>query len=374
MSGKGIQFSKRKITLIFLLTLVLVLAGFVTLIILAEKPPSSQIENCLAALNAAREKGANRYAPELFRAAENDWQAALTEWRRQNDKWFFKRDFKATEVLLEKSTRQAEEALQKTISAKDHLQRSLRFEIALMKEKIDSSQKELNRIPSSALLRNRFAKGELLILESEEAYLRQDYQLAVSKLRAGEQLLGEVGSKLKEKIDRYLQNLPMWQEWIKETIAWSKRNKATVIIVDKLAHICQVYNSGKLKTEYEVEFGPNWIGDKWQRGDKATPEGRYFIKKKKGAGQTKYYRALEIDYPNQADWEKFHAAKIRGDLPGDANIGGLIEIHGEGGKGINWTDGCIALTNEEMDDLFKRVQVGTPVTIVGSLNGSSGKL
>ena len=50
-----------------------------------------------------------------------------------------------------------------------------------------------------------------------------------------------------------------------------------------------------------------------------------------------------------------------------AKIGGLIEIHGNGGKGIDWTEGCVALTDREMDTVFKIVRVGTPVTIIGSM-------
>jgi len=46
----------------------------------------------------------------------------------------------------------------------------------------------------------------------------------------------------------------------------------------------------------------------------------------------------------------------------------LIEIHGEGGKGANWTQGCIALKNEDMDELFDLAQIGTPVTIVGIMH------
>jgi L,D-peptidoglycan transpeptidase YkuD (ErfK/YbiS/YcfS/YnhG family) len=54
-------------------------------------------------------------------------------------------------------------------------------------------------------------------------------------------------------------------------------------------------------------------------------------------------------------------------LPASAKIGGLIEIHGNGGKGIDWTEGCVALTDSEMDIIFKFTKVGTPVTIVGSM-------
>jgi murein L,D-transpeptidase YafK len=87
--------------------------------------------------------------------------------------------------------------------------------------------------------------------------------------------------------------------------------------------------------------------------------------KKKDRGQSRYHRALLLDYPNAADRERFAAAKRRGEIPRGAGIGGLIEIHGEGGRGQNWTEGCVALSNRDMDDLFRRVGTGTRVTIVG---------
>ena len=52
---------------------------------------------------------------------------------------------------------------------------------------------------------------------------------------------------------------------------------------------------------------------------------------------------------------------------GHAKIGSLIEIHGDGGRGIDWTEGCISLTNAEMDVVFKIAKEGTPVTIIGSM-------
>ena len=59
-------------------------------------------------------------------------------------------------------------------------------------------------------------------------------------------------------------------------------------------------------------------------------------------------------------------AKRDGRLPRGAGIGSLIEIHGDGGRGEDWTSGCVALENHDMDRLFARVSVGTPVTIIGS--------
>jgi murein L,D-transpeptidase YafK len=134
-----------------------------------------------------------------------------------------------------------------------------------------------------------------------------------------------------------------------------------------LGRACRVYKGGRLAASYPVELSTNWVGDKRHRGDKATPEGRYKVTRKRGPGSTKYYKALEIDYPNAEDSARFRAAKRRGELPPGTAIGGLIEIHGTGGRGGDWTEGCVALRNEHMDKVFAIAQVGTPVLIVGAL-------
>ena len=99
------------------------------------------------------------------------------------------------------------------------------------------------------------------------------------------------------------------------------------------------------------------------------PEGRYRIVKKKDLGQSVYHRALLLDYPNAEDRRRFAAAKKRGEIPRASAIGGLIEIHGDGERGQNWTDGCVALRNRDMDELYARVPLGTRVTIVGGDGG-----
>ena len=115
-----------------------------------------------------------------------------------------------------------------------------------------------------------------------------------------------------------------------------------------------------------MELGFNWIADKVQEGDGATPEGRYRVVKRMDNLSSEYYKALLIDYPNAEDRAEFSRLRRRGELPPGARIGGLIEIHGSGGRKHDWTNGCVAVTNAEMDELFPRVTVGTPVTIIGS--------
>jgi murein L,D-transpeptidase YafK len=159
----------------------------------------------------------------------------------------------------------------------------------------------------------------------------------------------------------------LWKYWITKTINDSKKNNDYSIIIDKFSRKCFIYLNGARKMEFNAELGTNWVGDKRIKGDKATPEGMYKISKKFDGRKTKYYKALLLDYPNEEDVAKFKAEISNGSLPESAKIGGLIEIHGNGGKGIDWTEGCVALTDKEMDVVFKITRVGTPVTIVGSM-------
>ena len=157
-----------------------------------------------------------------------------------------------------------------------------------------------------------------------------------------------------------------WRRWKNETIAWSRREGRPAIVVNKEAHLVSLYVRGEAVKTYKADLGFNWIADKFREGDGATPEGRYRIVSRMANLPSMYYKALLIDYPNAEDRAEFNRARRDGAVPATARIGGLIEIHGSGGRNLDWTDGCVALANPDMDDLYARVVVGTPVTIVGS--------
>lgn len=161
-------------------------------------------------------------------------------------------------------------------------------------------------------------------------------------------------------------NVRTWNRWKQETIEWSRRERAPAIIVSKMEHTVTLYSAGEVVRTYDAEMGFNWFSDKLVSGDGATPEGRYFVAQMKRGPATLYHKALLIDYPNAADVREFEAARSAGRVAPRSTPGGLIEIHGHGGKGEIWTSGCVALTNAAVDDLFRRVGVGTPVTIIGT--------
>ncbi len=118
----------------------------------------------------------------------------------------------------------------------------------------------------------------------------------------------------------------------------------------------------KVIKEYQIALGDSPEGHKQQEGDEKTPEGQYtldYIKE-----DSAYYRAMHISYPSQTDKAK---AKILGIDPG-----GFIMIHGQKNMSgelssfrtnFDWTDGCIALSNDEMDEFMTLVSIGTSIDI-----------
>jgi murein L,D-transpeptidase YafK len=103
-------------------------------------------------------------------------------------------------------------------------------------------------------------------------------------------------------------------------------------------------------------------------GDRCTPEGWFTIRSKRPS--SKYNKFLEISYPNDSALVRFNHLKATGALPETARIGGDIGIHGiwKGGEDmielcVGWTDGCIALKNSDVDELYSLIGVGTRVYI-----------
>jgi L,D-peptidoglycan transpeptidase YkuD (ErfK/YbiS/YcfS/YnhG family) len=160
--------------------------------------------------------------------------------------------------------------------------------------------------------------------------------------------------------------LARWRQMVDETVAESRATGATAFVVDKLNRKLLVYSAGRRIAAYEVELGVKGLRQKVHAGDQATPEGRYRVSQVKGEGRSKFYKALLINYPNDEDRARYAYGRKVGTVPLRAGIGSLIEIHGEGGQGRDWTDGCIALDNRSMDAVFARARTGTPVTIVGT--------
>lgn len=246
--------------------------------------------------------------------------------------------------------------------------------VITVKDKIDnltalvSNMNNLfQRLPLPDEFRKKISKGKMLIHEAEVAFKRGDYLESSEKIKLADYLIMDSYKKTLDDLEDYFNSQPYWNRLVKSAISNTAKNNSMAIIVDKFARKLYIYQNGSKKYEFDAEFGKNWMGRKRLKGDKATPEGIYLVKSKIPANKTKYFRALLLNYPNSEDIENFNKEKAAGRIPKHAQIGGLIEIHGDGGKGTDWTDGCIALDNNDMLKVFNIVEIGTPVVIVGSI-------
>lgn len=134
--------------------------------------------------------------------------------------------------------------------------------------------------------------------------------------------------------------------------------KVTGIIVEKGKRTMKLMRNGKVLRKYNVELGFAPRGHKQFEGDGRTPEGLYSINRDNP--NSSFHLSLGISYPNRRD---YFAAKAKGRSPG-----GEIFIHGAPVRSTNrgkkdWTNGCIAVSNSEMEDIFAMVEVGTPILI-----------
>lgn len=134
------------------------------------------------------------------------------------------------------------------------------------------------------------------------------------------------------------------------------------IVIEKSKRTMTLLDGTKAIRSYKVALGGEPKGAKDRQGDHKTPEGMYTVDAKKPVSQ--FRKALHVSYPSEADRER---ARRLGVHPG-----GDIEIHGLGAKwgwvgaghrATDWTDGCIAVTNEEIDEIYPSIKVGTPVEI-----------
>jgi murein L,D-transpeptidase YafK len=136
-----------------------------------------------------------------------------------------------------------------------------------------------------------------------------------------------------------------------------KGPEITSVLVDKSDGKMLLFHQTKVLKVYKVDFGRSPAGHKQFEGDGKTPEGTYFIDRRNP--NSSFHLSLGISYPNAADRAY---AEAQGKSPG-----GDIFIHGRGplfqtAKG-DWTEGCIAVTDKQMEDIYAMVKDGTPIFI-----------
>ncbi len=141
-----------------------------------------------------------------------------------------------------------------------------------------------------------------------------------------------------------------------------------MVLVDKTNYLVALIYRRKRIRQYRAVFGPNRLKDKMMEGDRCTPEGWFKILSKREHGN--WQKFILLDYPNDTSYARFSKRKRQGIIPSSANIGGAVGIHGtfkSGVKmvdwGMGWTDGCVAMKPEDIEDFYQFVWPGTRVYV-----------
>lgn len=346
----------RRLTFILGMAVILVLVG-------CQNPPISSLDKAKRALEKASRAGALAHAKAQYDRAAQLLQDGRMEMARQNAKLKPFRNYAAADSLFAlalldaiKAESEAKTRIQELKLGAEKQQKELKTELSAWREALDDALTMFRGEHLWTRAKLSLDMSARFISLGEYAEALREHEQAKEHLRSLAGFVEEYSKDESQKID-------VWREWVRETVSHSRKTGSTALIVDKSAHTLYLVRAGKVVKKYRCELGYNSARQKLLAGDGATPEGQYRITKVRPTG-SKFYKALMINYPSDRDRRRFAENKQRNVISKYAHIGGLIEIHGGGGQNEDWTDGCVALANHDMDDLMQYVTSGTPVTIV----------
>lgn len=353
-----------RLRLRLVLFVVFPLAVFLLALFLYQRddPPVGAYANAKAALDRAALASAFRYADSTYAAAEKAVKAGQMEMARQNGRLALLRDYDYADVLISNGHALALRAREQAEARLHSLDSLSRDEYGRFERELNLCREALDGNLTNFAAERHWATAELSLKTSWLLINKGEYADATKSIEKGKVSLRHVVEAMVEVTNDEKGKIAAWRAWVRDTVAQSAQNGNHALIVDKSAHKAYLLEAGKIIKTYRCDLGWNSAEQKYFQGDGATPEGKYSITAVKRS--SKYYRALLLDYPNDLDRRRFAENKRTGLISKYARIGALIEIHGSGGRGEDWTDGCVALTNGEIDHLMKRVGVGTAVTIV----------
>lgn len=225
---------------------------------------------------------------------------------------------------------------------------------------IECFQKLITDFPESNYLQN----SKTMIFNIQNSALK-DQSIATQQTQI-ETLKQEIHGKeneieaLQKKITTLEENIEITNQ--KLTNYAFRNGSADRILIEKSKRQLTLISHGEVLKSYKIALGGNPIGPKEQKGDKKTPEGIYTIEERHNS--SRFHLSLRISYPNEKD--KKRAREL------GASPGGDIMIHGTGKEilpadsghwRVDWTEGCIAVTNEEIEEIARLVPDGTTIDI-----------
>ena len=358
LRGSTLTYTAKTIFTIITLFVALALSGAG-----CEDAPVARLTNAKSALEAAANAGALRYAELTYRNAEDLLQSGWMEMAHQNGRLAPFRDYQKADSLLRLAFATAVKASTIAHDSIGSLQEVSGSELASMKSELAEWLEAVNGSLAAFDVKDYWDRADLNVSIAEGLIAKGEYEEARVSMAKARALLQSLGKALEYHADDEAKKIGVWRRWVQETLDRSRSGGSYALIVVKSSHKAYVVKDGKIVRNFNCELGYNSHRQKLFAGDAATPEGEYTVTSARHRG-SKYYKALLLNYPNDVDKKRFAENKAKGIISKRARIGDWIEIHGEGGKNKDWTQGCVALTNADMDQIMRYVTEGTPVTIV----------
>jgi L,D-peptidoglycan transpeptidase YkuD (ErfK/YbiS/YcfS/YnhG family) len=307
---------------------------------------------------------AETYAPDEYRQYRTVLRRSKDTLIQLEGKFVWFRNYDAVAGDYRNLLAQGEQILKAVAVRRADKKSGFAKRLAEQREKIERLDTLTSLISVGKSSREFLAKAEILTNEAETLAAKTRYADAEDRLKRAATYMQISREVITPALRRFVDQdqITTWRSRVAETIRESKIRGGYAIVVSKVDRKLVLYKSGRQVRSYDVGLGSGSIRDKVCSGDRATPEGKYRVIRK--LPQSKYFKALLINYPNEDDQRQFATAKRRGQIPRRAGIGGLIEIHGGGKEGMTY--GCVALDDRQMEELYAIADVGTPVTIVGA--------
>lgn len=319
------------------------------------------------------EERAAEFAPEEYGRFAQQWVALKSRVQAEEDLIRWPWEANPLETDLRRLQEEGKLTANEVVRRKDSQRATAEERVSRVEQRLQVLNSRMVEIDGRLVLGHKPVETELLVKQARSFFDQEQFERAVYTADRATQLLGAQRAVLTSELGRYadLERINAWRTMARKTIDWSRTHHAPAIVVSKADRTLTLYKNGRKVLSYRVRLGYNGIREKRYQGDGATPEGQYRITRKRGEGQTQFYRALVLDYPNAEDHRRFRRARKAGHIPLERSIGGQIEIHGVENELMAQTLGCIMLDNPKMAKLFALVEAGTPVTIVGALHSQN---
>jgi hypothetical protein len=307
---------------------------------------------------------AEAFTPDEYRSYRSQLRRAKDALIETEGRFVWFRDYDALAQQFKQVLARGDEIQAAIVERRDHQKSGIAERLEAQRGKIDRLDVLTTLISVGKSSREFLAKAVLLTDEAEALAARGKYADAEERLKRAATFMQITKEVITPSLKRFADQgqIAFWQRKVDETIRESRVRGGYAIVVSKVDSQLYLYRAGRLVKTYQVGLGARSVCDKLCAGDRATPEGKYRITKK--LAQSRYYKALLINYPNEEDRRQFALAKRSGAIPRRAGIGGLIEIHGGGKDGQTY--GCVALDDHQMAELYALADIDTPVTIVGA--------